>query len=139
MHTTDDSEEVDQVETIAVVLSVDPDQTDAFERGFREHELPIWEDFRDRGVLVRATLSRMDISSHPVGNAQQYLIVVMFATGEGHHLHDNDPRFMAWNKLADAYQVADGKAFGGETLIDIFGDVPAAEGDARAVDGSGPD
>jgi hypothetical protein len=47
--------------------------------------------------------------------------VVDFATGEGHHLHDNDPRFNAWNKLADAYQVGDGMAFGGETILRVGG------------------
>ena len=43
----------------------------------------------------------------------------MFADGEGHHLHDQDPRFRAWNKLADTYQVADGMAFGGETFLQL--------------------
>ncbi len=105
------------METIAVVLSVDAGQVAAFEAGFREHELPIWQDFTARGVLVSASLSKMDISSRPVGGAVQYLIVAVFATGEGHTLHDNDPRFKAWNERADAFQLSDGMAFGGETLI----------------------
>ena len=105
------------METIAVVLSVDAGQVTAFEAGFREHELPIWQDFTARGVLVSACLSKMDISSRPVGGAVQYLIVAVFATGEGHTLHDNDPRFKAWNERADAFQLSDGMAFGGETLI----------------------
>jgi hypothetical protein len=105
------------METIAVVLSVKPDQVEAFEAGFREHELPIWEDYKDRGILLMASISKMDISSVKRGDAVQYLIAVVFADGEGHHLHDNDPRFNAWNRMADAYQVGDGMAFGGETLI----------------------
>lgn len=107
------------METVAVVLSVANDRTAEFEAGFREHELPIWRDFNARGVMLTASLSRLDISSHPVAGATQYLIVVLFATGEGHHEHDGDPRFAAWNALADTYQVADGKAFGGETIIRI--------------------
>ncbi|MEA2608646.1 MAG: hypothetical protein QOJ75_889 [Chloroflexota bacterium] len=109
------------METIAVVLSVKPDAVEVFEHGFREHELPIWEDFQARGILVRASITRMDISSAPNGDAVQYLIVAVFATGEGHHLHDADPRFRAWNELADAYQVADGMAFGGETFLQVPG------------------
>jgi hypothetical protein len=105
------------METIAVVLSVKPDRVAEFEAGFREHEVPIWQDFHARGVLVRASLSRMEISSRPVGGATQYLIVAVFADGEGHHLHDNDPRFAAWNEMADAYQVGEGMAFGGETIV----------------------
>jgi len=109
------------METIAVVLSVKPDRVAEFEAGFREHELPIWRDFTERGVMVRAALSKMDISSAPNGDAVQYLVVVTFATGEGHLLHDRDPRFRAWNELADQYQVAEGMAFGGETILAVGG------------------
>jgi hypothetical protein len=105
------------VETVAVVLSVGNDQVEAFEQGFREHELPIWRDFRARGVLVNAYLNRMDITTHRVAGSIQYLIVAVFADGEGHHLHDNDPRFQAWNERADAFQIADPLAFGGETVL----------------------
>jgi hypothetical protein len=109
------------METIAVVLSVKPGSVGAFEAGFREHELPIWEDYRSRGILVRASITKMDISSAPRGDAVQYLIVAVFAHGEGHHLHDNDPRFQAWNEVADTYQVGDGMAFGGETFLQVPG------------------
>ena len=94
------------METIAVVLSVKPDAAAAFEAGFREHELPIWQDFQARGIVVRASITKMDISSAPSGDAVQYLIVAVLADGEGHNLHDHDPRFRAWNKLADAHQAS---------------------------------
>ena len=105
------------METVAVVLSVGNDQVEAFEQGFREQELPIWRDFRSRGILLNAYLNRMDITSHRVDGATQYLIVAVFATGEGHHLHDSDPRFHAWNERADAFQIADPLAFGGTTVV----------------------
>ena len=109
------------METIAVVLSVKPDQVEAFEEGFREHELPIWHDFEARGILTTARIAKMDISSEPRGDAVQYLIVVDFPDGRGHHLHDNDPRFQEWNRIADAYQVGGGMAFGGETIHQVGG------------------
>ena len=107
------------MDTVSVVLSVKADQVDAFEAGFREHELPIWEDFHARGIMLSAAIARMDISSAPRAGAVQYLISVQFATGEGHHLHDNDPRFQAWNELADGYQIGGGMAFGGATLMSV--------------------
>ena len=107
------------METIAVVLSVKPSSVGSFEAGFREHELPIWQDYQARGILLRASITKMDISSASRGDAVQYLIVAVFADGEGHHLHDNDPRFQAWNELADVYQVGDGMAFGGETFLAV--------------------
>jgi hypothetical protein len=107
------------METIAVVLSVKPDLVVTFEAGFREHEVPIWKDFRDRGVLLRASITKMDISTVARGDAVQYLIVAVFADGQGHHLHDNDSRFQAWNKIADGYQVGDGIALGGQTFLEV--------------------
>lgn len=107
------------METIAVVLSVGDDHVEEFERGFRDQELPVWQDLHSRGALTGASLSRLDISSRAVEGATQYLIVAMFATGEGHHEHDHHPGFAAWNKKADAYQVSEALAFGGETILTL--------------------
>jgi hypothetical protein len=109
------------METIGIVLSVGRDRVDEFERGFREHELPVWEDLLSRGLLVRASLSRLDISSQPVAASTQYLVIAVFATGEGHHEHDSHPGFQAWNKLADTYPVGAALAFGGETILQLDG------------------
>jgi len=107
------------METVTVVLNVAEQHVEAFEAGFREHELKVWEDLKNRRLLVAATLNRMDISSRPVQGAVQYLICVIFATGEGHHAHDAHPGFEAWNKIADAYEVGEPLAFGGETVVQL--------------------
>jgi hypothetical protein len=107
------------METVAVVLNVGEDRVDEFEAGFREHEIPVWRDLRDRGLLIGATLNRLDISSNPVPGATQYMVVAIFATGEGHHAHDSHPGFQAWNAIADTYQVGDAMAFGGETVVQL--------------------
>ena len=105
------------METIGVVLNVDSGKVDEFLAGFRSHEVPVWRDLAGRGSLLRATISRLDISSRPVAGATQFLIVAVFATGEGHHEHDSHPGFEAWNRLADAFQVGEPLAFGGETVL----------------------
>ena len=107
------------METVAVVLSVGREHQEAFERGFREHELKVWQDLHGRGSLARATLSRLDISTQEVEGAVQYLVVAIFATGEGHGEHDDHPGFKDWNKIADTYQVAGAQAFGGETILHL--------------------
>jgi hypothetical protein len=107
------------VETVAVILNVRSDDVAAFEAGFREHELPVWEDLRARGLLIGATLNRLDISSKPVAGTVQYMVSAIFATGEGHHAHDAHPGFEAWNRIADAYQAGDALAFGGETVVQL--------------------
>jgi quinol monooxygenase YgiN len=105
------------MQTIAIVLNVDENQVEAFERGFREMEAPIWADLHARGLLTMATLTKLDISTKKQSGAAQYLVVAIFATDEGHHEHDNDPRFEAWNKQADAYQLAEPFVFGGDTIV----------------------
>lgn len=107
------------METVVVVLSVGKDRVDEFEAGFREHELPVWRDLQARGLLIHATLSRMDISSQPVAGATQYLVSVIFSSGEGHHAHDDHPGFKAWNEIADTFQVGGAMAFGGETVVEL--------------------
>jgi hypothetical protein len=107
------------METVAIVLSVGDDHVDEFEAGFRQYEVPVWEDLRARGLLARATLNRLDISSRPVKGATQYLIAVTFTSGEGHHAHDDHPGFKAWNEIADTYQVGEPLAFGGETVVTL--------------------
>ena len=105
------------METVGIVLNIGREHVEDFERGFRENELPIWEDYVGRGIMLHASLTKMDISTQPVQGAVQYLISVAFATGEGHHLHDADPRFKAWNQMADAFQVASPIVTGGEVII----------------------
>ena len=107
------------METVTVVLNVRDEHVDAFEAGFREHELPVWRDLKDRGLIERATLNRLDISSRPVGGATQYLVAVIFTSDEGHHAHDDHPGFKAWNAIADQYQVGEPLAFGGETVVQL--------------------
>ena len=109
------------METVTVVLNVRTDDVEAFEAGFREHELPVWEDLRSRGLIERATLNRLDISSRPVEGATQYLVAVIFTSDEGHHVHDHHPGFQAWNAIADRFQIGDALAFGGETVVQLGG------------------
>jgi len=107
------------MQTIGIVLNVGEEQSEEFERGFRASEAPIWQDLHARGLLVMATLTRLDISTKKIANAVQYLVVAIFATDEGHHVHDSDPRFDAWNKEADAYQTAEPYVFGGDTIVNV--------------------
>ena len=103
--------------TVGIILNVGEPQAEEFERGFREQEAPIWADLHARGLLTMATLSRLDITTRPVDKAVQYLVVAVFASEEGHHVHDQDPRFEAWNRQADTYQIADPFVFGGDSIV----------------------
>ena len=101
----------------AIVLNIARDKAEEFERGFREHELPTHVDLHGRGLMVMSTLSRMDISTRPVDGAVQYLVIAIFHGHEGHTAHDSDPRFKAWNEMADAYQIREPFVFGGHSIV----------------------
>lgn len=105
------------MQTIGIVLNVGKEQADEFERGFAGQEAPIWKDLHARGLLVMATLSKLNITTVGVDGAVQYLVVAIFATDEGHHVHDGDPRFEAWNRQADSYQIKEPFVFGGDTIV----------------------
>ena len=102
----------------AIVLNVARERADEFERGFQEHELPTHRDLYERGLLVMSALTRVDdITTSPVEGAVQYLVIAIFHSHEGHTAHDNDPRFKAWNEMADAYQIQGPFVFGGDTIV----------------------
>jgi hypothetical protein len=110
------------METVVVVLNVRTEHVAEFEAGFREHELPVWRDLHAQGLLERATLNRLDISSRPVDGATQYLVAAIFASDQGHDAHDRHPGFERWNEIADRYQTGDALAFGGATVVDSAAD-----------------
>ena len=105
------------MQTVGIVLNVGQDQAEAFERGFREMEAPTWGELHGMGKMTMATLSRLDISTKTVRGATQYLVVAIFPDDEGHHLHDQNPRFKEWNARADAFQVSEPFVFGGDTIV----------------------
>ncbi len=102
----------------SIVLNIAKDKAEEFEHGFREYELPTHRDLYERGLLVMSALSRVDdISTNRVEGAVQYLVVAIFHGHEGHTAHDSDPRFKAWNEMADAYQIRDPFVFGGDSIV----------------------
>jgi quinol monooxygenase YgiN len=106
------------VHCASIVLNIAADKAEEFERGFSAHELPTHKDLYERGLLIYSSLSRVtDISTNRVKGAVQYLVIAVFKSHEGHTAHDNDPRFKAWNDMADAYQVQQPFVFGGNSVF----------------------
>ena len=106
--------------TASIVLNIAQDKTDEFEKGFREFELPTHKELYERGLLVMSILARVDdIATNPVEGAVQYLVVAVFKEHEGHTAHDNDPRFKAWNKRADEFQIQQPFVFGGDSIVNV--------------------
>lgn len=106
--------------TASIVLNIAQEKAAEFEAGFHEFELPTHKDLYERGLLVMSLLARVDdIATQPVEGAQQYLVIAVFKDHRGHSAHDSDPRFQAWNKKADAYQIESPIVFGGNTIVNV--------------------
>ena len=107
--------------TVSIILNIAADRSKEFERAFAEHEVPIWRDLHERGTLLNASLSPLEITTIDPGGVKQYLVIAQFKDFSGHHQHDEDPRFKAWNELADAYQPEEPYVFGGNSLYEVGG------------------
>ena len=107
--------------TVSIVLNIAPDKADEFERGFAEHEVPVWQELHAKGTLVRASLSPLRISTVEPDDTsvKQYLVIAQFADFAGHHAHDDHPGFKRWNEMADAYQPEEPYVFGGDSLYEV--------------------
>ncbi len=107
--------------TVSIVLNIAAAKADEFERAFEEHEVPIWKDLHEKGTLIRASLSPLDISTVKEKGTRQYLVLAQFHDSSGHHAHDDDPRFERWNEMADGFQPEEPYVFGGDSLYEVGG------------------
>ena len=106
------------MQTIGIVLNVGRDQVDAFERGFREMEAPIW---------ARSARARPPDDGHPHAARHQHQEASRALRSPWWSPSSRPmraitstttiPRFEAWNKRADTYQVAEPFVFGGDSIV----------------------
>jgi|SRR5215510_6106621 len=105
-------------EMAVLVIRISKEQAGDYERLFADDELPRWRDYHERGLFKSARIFRSAFGSHEGREIANYVIVVE-SEGEGHHEHDNDPGFQAFNKQADQFQPEDPFVFGGEPLFSV--------------------
>jgi hypothetical protein len=103
-------------QTNAIVIRIRTEQAAEFERLFEAEELPIWDDFAARGVLLRGSLTRVAFGSEESEDYRCYVIIAEFPSMAGHSAHDDDPRFNAFLKKARKMQPEGPSVWGGETL-----------------------
>ena len=105
-------------EMAVLVIRIDKKRAGDYERLFEQDELVRWRDYHRRGVFKSARIFRSAFGTHESDDIANYVIVVE-SEGEGHHEHDNDPGFQAFNKKADVFQPEDPFVFGGEPLFSV--------------------
>jgi hypothetical protein len=103
-------------QTNAIVIRIRKEQAAEFERLFEAEELPIWDDFAARGVLLGGSFTRVAYGSEESENYTCYVIVAEFPSMAGHSAHDDDPRFNAFLTKARKLQPEGPSVWGGQTL-----------------------
>jgi hypothetical protein len=106
-----------------IVLRIRRDQAEEFERGFAEHEVPLWREYHAAGKFLSASLTRVEYGTaeaerEPDG-IQVYLVLAHVPGMAEHSAHDADPRFEKWLELARRFQPEPPLVFGGERLEQI--------------------
>ena len=101
-----------------IILSIRESQAEEFERLFEAEELAVWHDLRDRGLLVAASLARVEFGSEETEGIRHYAIYAVFESMAGHSAHDDDAKFNAFLKVARTFQPKPPLVFGGTLLFD---------------------
>jgi len=115
------------LQTNAIVVSIRSEQAEEFEQLFQAEELPIWEELHSNGLLVSASLTRVQYGGQEKEGIQDYVILAVFHGMPGHAAHDQDERFNAFLKKARQFQPSSPFVWGGRTLHARPESVPATD------------
>ncbi len=105
-------------ETTAIVLRIASDRAAHFEAMFGDEEIPLWEDFANRGRFLEARLVRANGGSEQRSGIQDYVLFVVAADHEAHEEHDRDPRFRAFLEKAERLQPEPPLVWYGDTIVE---------------------
>lgn len=99
-----------------IVIHIRADQAEEYERLFAERELPRWREYKARGAFISARISRAAFGTDRRQELVKYVIAVEVPSHAEHSMHDADPGFQEFNRLADVLQPEDPLVYGGEVL-----------------------
>lgn len=111
-------------EVAAIIIRIAADRREEFEAMFAAEELPLWDEFTAAGLLLEASLTRVEGGSEnptqsygggPEG-VQDYILHVVARDHDAHSRHDEDPRFRAFLEKAQKLQPLSPLVFFGTPL-----------------------
>jgi hypothetical protein len=99
-----------------IVIHIRAEQAEEYERLFAERELPRWREYKERGAFISARFSRVRFGTDRRQDVAKYVIAVEVPSHAEHSMHDADPGFQEFNRLADMLQPEDPLVYGAEVL-----------------------
>jgi hypothetical protein len=82
-------------QNILIILRFDPAKAAAFEAGFAERILPLWEDHHAAGRLIAGSLTPADVGA-ATGEVREYILNVEVPGMADHTAIDDDARLLAF-------------------------------------------
>jgi hypothetical protein len=99
-----------------IVIHVRAEQAAEYEQLFAAEELPRWTEYKERGLILNARISRAEFGTDKREAIAKYTIVVELPSHAEHSAHDADPGFQEFNRRADALQPEEPLVYGGTVL-----------------------
>ena len=104
-------------QTIAIILKIGHDKTQAFEQLFEQEILPLWHEFVSEGKLLGASLTPVEEGDYPSPAGFRYYILHVEMPGMTEHsAFDGDPRFLNFLSRAKKLQPEEPFLWFGTTL-----------------------
>ena len=108
-------------ETVAIILTFRPNETEQFEALFSAEVYPLWQEFKAQGKILAASLTPvLDGSDREQREGvRDYILYVHVPSRAEHNQFDTDPRFVQFLEKVKPMQPEEPKVWLGDTLFQI--------------------
>ena len=108
-------------QTNAIILRIDSDRTDEFEKLFESEVLPLWRKFKADGKFISASLTPVMEGEGNQGESgiRDYILHVEVPSMKEHTQFDSNPDFNRFLSKAQAMQPKEARVWLGETLFEV--------------------
>jgi hypothetical protein len=106
-------------ETVAIILRFREEDADKFEAAFKAEVYPLWEEFKEQGKFISASLTPVIDGSDMKAGFRDYILHVEVPSRAEHNEFDSEPRFLPFLDKFKALQPEEPKVWLGNTLFQI--------------------
>ena len=107
-------------QTNAIILRMQAERAQDFEALFKAEVYPLWEEFKESGNFIAASLTPVIGGTEQRAGVQAYILHVEVPVMADHEQFDSDPRFLEFLKKVRAdLQAEDPSVWLGSTLFQV--------------------
>ena len=99
-----------------IVIHINADRAEEYEKAFEEDELPRWRQYHAEGKFLSGRFYRSQFGSDDRQTVAKYVIVVEVPSMAEHSAHDADPDFQDFDARMDPLQPEPPLVYGGDLI-----------------------